>query len=292
MPTVKDLPIPLAKLARRHAVEISHTRFGTDVERLIQALKKNVPGPGQRSGESLKPQAVQDPTPPAGIPPEGMVKVPKGPYLYGEPMELVTIDYDYWIDVYPVTNAQYRQFIEAGGYNKKKYWSHEGWKWKDKGNRVQPRNWEDPQGNQSNHPVVGVSYYEAEAFADWAGKQLPTEQEWEKAARGLDGREFPWGNDFDPDLCNFQGSRIKGTTPVTKYVNGASPYGCYDMGGNVWEWTTTWFDEVQDNKVRRKVRRGGSWGNVPDTLRCANRPRTDPRDSHMDTGFRCVQDVL
>ena len=188
------------------------------------------------------------------------------------------------MDVYTVTNEQYQQFREAGGYDKEEYWSEEGLKWKKEEKRTEPKYWRDPKWNQPDHPVVGVSYYEAEAFAKWAGKHLPTEQEWEKAARGTDGREYPWGDEFDKERCNSEESGIKGTTSVTKYVNGVSPFGCYDMAGNVWEWT-----ESQEKNL--KVRRGGSWANPPIYVRSAYRGRTSPTSRYDGIGFRCAQDA-
>ena len=161
-----------------------------------------------------------------------------------------TIDHDYWIDQYPVTNEKYRAFILADGYGNQAYWSVEGWKWKAENNIIVPEYWNDTEWNKADHPVVGVNYYEAEAYAKWAGKRLPTEREWEKAARGEDGREYPWGDEFDKNKCNSSEAAIGHTTPVTQYPKGVSPYGCYDMAGNVWEWCADWYDEETERLAR------------------------------------------
>ena len=227
--------------------------------------------------------------------PENMVLIPKGPFLYGDKKKSVTIDHDYWIDIYPVTNTQYRKFIEAGGYADRKYWSDEGWKWRGSEKVKQPVYWQDPNFNKPDHPVVGVSYYEAEAFANWAGKRLPTEEEWEKAASGTDGRVYPWGDIFDAEKCNGAGGGISGilsvfigsrtTTPVTKYPSGVSPFGCYDMVGNVFEWTASRFDEES------YVQRGGSWADAPVYLRSANRLWNRPSYRFAILGVRCARDA-
>jgi len=184
-----------------------------------------------------------------------MVRVPKGSFLYGEDKRKKTIDYDFEIDIYPVTNQQFQDFIEDGGYDEKqkKHWTDDVWKWKKKEKVFQPRLWEGAKWNQPDHPVVGISWYEADAYAyaKWAGKPLPSDEEWEKAARGTEGRVYPWGDDFDSAKCNSQESGSDGTTSVTTYVHGLSPYGCYDMAGNVWEWTNSWYDEEKKVRVLR-----------------------------------------
>lgn len=187
--------------------------------------------------------------------PEDMVRVPKGPLLYGKEKFCEVIDHDYWIDKYTVTNEMYRAFIEAGGYENQRYWSFNGWKWRIGTNITAPEYWDDTKWNKPDCPVVGVSFYEAEAYSTWAGKRLPTEREWEKAARGEDGRQYPWGEEFDMDRCNSSESRMEQPTPVTLYPNGVSPYGCHDMAGNVFEWCDDWYDK----NAGERVIRGGSW---------------------------------
>jgi formylglycine-generating enzyme required for sulfatase activity len=196
--------------------------------------------------------------------------------LYGKERIRKDIPYDYYMDIYPVTNKQYKEFILANGYGRQDYWSDEGWAWKQENQVNRPDYWTDSKWNKADHPVVGVSYYEAEAYATWAGKRLPTQQEWEKAARGKDGREYPWGDVFDKTKCNFAPSAIDATTPVTKYTEGISPCGCYDMAGNVWEWCASWYD--QSNQMR--VIRGGSVNGHPVYLRSSTRltNSTDSRD--------------
>lgn len=214
-----------------------------------------------------------------------MAEIPAGKFLYGEDKHIENIDEAFLIDVYLVTNSQYAKFIQKGGYQNDDYWSKEGKKWKADNGVEQPEYWEDENWNAPDHPVVGVSYYEAEAYAKWAGKRLPTEKEWERSARGTDGNEYPWGNQFDKERCNTDESGIGKTTRVNRYPNGISPSGCYDMVGNVWEWTSSWVDENKEFKVLR----GGSWDDDQDVARCSNRFWSLPGFRDNLIGFRCVR---
>lgn len=270
------------------------------MDRLIEYLKKQIQlfqghraeehnavksaGEDMQIAESIKPRA-EPPSPRASA---GMVKVPKGPFLYGEDKHREAIDYDYWIGIYPVTNKEFGAFISAHGYQNQAYWSQEGWKWRTDNNIQSPDRdyWKDAKWDKFDHPVVGVSYYEAEAYAKWVGMRLPTEQEWEKAARGTDGRMYPWGNEFDKNKCNCNEASIGHTTPITRYPDGISPYGCYDMAGNVWEWCASWLDE---EKVLR-VMRGGSWSSTPEILLAAPGFMGIPNFRFCNIGFRLVQD--
>ena len=221
--------------------------------------------------------------------PINMVRIPKGPFLYGDENESVTIAHDYFIDVYPVTNELYKRFIDSGSYRKREHWSHDGWRWKEEMEDLKRRLFPfalgpHPERYEADHPVF-VDYYEAEAYAKWTGKRLPTEQEWEKAARGTEGRRYPWGKEFDKEMCNSAETGIGDTTPVMKYASGVSPYGCYDMAGNVWDWTCTWVgDEV--------VLRGGSYNFPPNLLRSAFSIKENPKwGEAFICGFRCAQDA-
>jgi len=198
---------------------------------------------------------------------KGMVRVPAGPFLYGDSKERSRLP-GFWIDRTPVTNAEYAQFVAATG-------------------RKGPRHWKGSSAPEAiaDHPVTYVSWHDAVAYAEWAGKRLPTEQEWEKAARGTDGRTYPWGDQGPtPELCHFFGDHEGGTTLVGKYSpQGDSPYGGVDMAGNVWEWTDSDYDS------RGKVLRGGSWINEASFVRCAYRHWWSPDGTLGNVGFRCAR---
>ncbi len=189
---------------------------------------------------------------------------------------------EYRIARVPVTNAQYLRFVQATKYKTPEHW---------KGGRI-------PDGKQE-HPVVNVSWHDAIAFCAWAGAQLPSEAEWEKAARGTDGRIWPWGNQPpDKSHCNFD-NNVGDTTPVGAYPAGASPYGVLDMAGNVWEWTRSawgsypykledWRENLNRKENDRRVLRGGSFPYYRNNVRCAYRYRYNPDYRVRDLGFRLL----
>jgi len=203
-----------------------------------------------------------------------MVEVPGGSFLFGADRRPV-MTMAFRIGRYPVTNAQYARFLQANPQYPVPYMDEE---W------ARPYNWDPvtrtyPEG-KANHPVVLVSWEDATAYCAWAGVRLPTEEEWERAARGEDGRVYPWGPSFDPARANVRESGIGGTTPVGIYPEGASPYGLLDCAGNVWEWTSTPYDEDE------MVIRGGAWNFFAEDARTfvRERARRDHR-SHC-VGFR------
>ena len=188
--------------------------------------------------------------------PEDMVIIPEGPFLMGSAKQdidrLLELDRNievehleneipqrevylsaYLIDKYPVTNVQYKQFIESGGYTQRVIWSDAGWQQIIQSNPLEGNDLDGVFHGEPDSPVVNISWYEAEAFAAWAGKRLPTEAEWEKAARGTDGRIYPWGNEFDKTRLNCAEAKIEKPTPVMKYPRGQSVYGCFDIGTTV-----------------------------------------------------------
>jgi formylglycine-generating enzyme required for sulfatase activity len=239
-----------------------------------------------------------------------------GKFLYGEEKQEADLPYDYWISQYPVTNAQFAPFVHGDGYSNPDYWTKAGWAEKESRGWTQPRSWDDPKWNIGNHPVVGVSWYEAYAYTQWLDAllrrsgadvlgdhviRLPTEQEWEKAARGRDGRVYPWGDSWDGARCNHAvgGQTVGRTSAVGLYsagdTDGRSPYEIADLAGNVWEWCLTRYDERDNNIENDSVRvlRGGSWYlNYGDYFRAAFRDRFDPNLRHFDGGFRLARSLV
>lgn len=228
-----------------------------------------------------------------------------------QPQHKVYLD-AFYIDQYEVTNARFQSFVEETGYetDAEKYGWGFHWEGYNEWFRIKGANWRAPMGPGSSitgkpdHPVVQVSYNDAKEYAKWAKKRLPTEAEWEKASRGTDARIYPWGNRWNPDNLNGYDKGPHTTTPVGSYPDGVSPYGAYDMVGNVWEWVYDWYHHAyyQRSPYRNpkgpstgthRVLKGGCWLNTRYSTRCAH------RDNHVTTpdfrihlgGFRCVKEI-
>lgn len=211
----------------------------------------------------------------------------------------------YWIDRYPVTCGQYRSFMEAGGYQNPSWWSANGWEWLQTEQVTQPLYWSDHLC-WTNHPVCGVSWYEAEAYARFVGKRLPTEAEWEKAA-SWDGenrvrRTYPWGEAAQEGDRTNHDNLFSQTTPVDAYPDGQSAYGLHDTLGNVWEWTASVFQGYQGFESypyagysqvyfdgQHLILKGGSWATRPWALRCSFRNWYYPGVRQILAGFRCAR---
>jgi formylglycine-generating enzyme required for sulfatase activity len=211
--------------------------------------------------------------------PPGMVLIPAGPFTMGStasseegPVHEVWLD-AFWIDRYPVTNAQWAAFLATDPWRQRELWTEAGWKWRE-ASPVEPDEWSKLR-KKGDHPVRYVCWYESAAYARWTGKALPSEAQWEKAARGADGRRYPWGEMFDKNKCNTSESGIRDTTSVGKYspAGGDSPYRVADMAGNVWEWCRNLYVPYRYNAgdgrevlegTGMRVLRGGSWYVNPD----------------------------
>jgi iron(II)-dependent oxidoreductase len=238
----------------------------------------------QQLGERTPPETLVAP-----IDGAEMVLIPSGPFtmgITGEELQQVfildqrqtpvfltevparTVFLDaYYMDRYPVTNYQYRKFVEQTGHR-------EPWLWKD------------PLWNQPMQPVVGVGWNDARAYARWTGKSLPTEPHWEKAGRGDDTRWWAWGNEFEPGLCNSREYGLQRTSEIGLFDEGASPYGCYDMCGNVWEMCEGVWQE--DHLPMR----GGCFLGTATFVRvtCRWTPE-DPMGGAHWLGFRCMKEI-
>ena len=233
-----------------------------------------------------------------------MLLIPTGTFEMGDsfreglphelPVHTVSVS-AFYMDVTEVTNAVYKQFLDATGHKA-------------------PNFWDDPTFNAPDQPVVGVSWFDAAAYAQWAGKRLPTEAEWEYAARGgRAGMRYPWGDEITHDDANYKGKNDKdiwdGPAPVGSFAENG--YGLYDMGGNIWEWCADEYDDEfyavsqEDNPISgklitftnndfanvatRRVLRGGSWNSATNKVRVASRNFLDPQSTSQITGFRCVR---
>ncbi|HHM04385.1 MAG TPA: formylglycine-generating enzyme family protein [Gammaproteobacteria bacterium] len=233
-----------------------------------------------------------------GAEPNSMVRIPAGPFIMGTderlsdegPQHVVDLP-AFWIDRYEVTNLQYKKYIDEAGRRSPRHFV----------NRTYPR-------GKADHPVTFVNWYDARNYCQWAGKRLPTDAEWEKAARGTDGRRFPWGNEFGLPRANTPVrwaaiGQPGDTTPVGAFESGQSPYGVYDMAGNVWEWTASWYEAYPGNHTpsenygkRYKTLKGGSWFDCS-FYKCGisapvyNRAFFSRKTKNDTFGFRCAKDA-
>jgi len=242
--------------------------------------------------ELIDPSVYERIEPPQGVTvPDDMVYIPPGQFIVGEKynIRIGSLKEGFFIDKYPVTNAQFCEFL-----NERVNQQEGGKEWIDLVRRLRNERCRIKRDGDrftvapgfEDHPVIYVTWYGVSEYAQWAGKRLPADEEWEKAARGIDGRVYPWGNEFDKKKCNIDESGIDHTTPVKKYQEGCSPYGCLDMAGNVEEWTDSWYDE---GKEEFKVLRGGSWDDLRNVARCASRDGYSPEFRFSSYGFRCAR---
>jgi formylglycine-generating enzyme required for sulfatase activity len=238
-----------------------------------------------------------------------MVYVPAGEFIMGsdegesdeQPVHIVYLD-AFYIDKTEVRNADFAKFVEATSFQT------------DLERQGISLTWRSVAQGKDNHPVVWISWNDAVAYCEWAGKRLPTEAEWEKAARGTDGRVYPWGNTFDGSKLSFCDKNCpeewkdtsvddgyEYTAPVGSYQTGASPHGTLDMTGNVWEWVADWYNSgyysqspgrnpTGPDSGEYRVIRGGSWFTNLGLVRCAYRTGAWPRRGYNDIGFRCAKD--
>ena len=233
-------------------------------------------------------------TPTPGIPDAvlnkypGMVYIPAGEFVFGandgdpceSPAQVVFLP-DFYLDKTEVTNWAYKKFVDETGHQKPLHWQ---------GGTIPP--------GLEDHPVVWVSWEDAVAYAEWAGSRLPTEMEWEKAARSTDGRIYPWGNRFDPKRANAWEAGIHGTAPVGSFPDGNSPYGVLDMAGNAAEWVSDQFKPYPNAtallpEYSREIRvlRGGSWTFNEYYARVTHRYPRAPTERHSSYGFRTARDA-
>ncbi|HDN80997.1 MAG TPA: formylglycine-generating enzyme family protein [Chloroflexi bacterium] len=232
-----------------------------------------------------------------------MAYIPAGAFIMGDetgrpderPVHIVYLE-GFHIDRYEVTVEEYARFLNAIG----SLWGCDGHLCAD----VKSENPQShilikdglyqPEPGYERHPITWVSWFGADAYCRFYGKRLPTEAEWEKAARGTDGRLYPWGDIFSPDRANADGV-LSGTVPVGSYPEGLSPYGLHDMAGNVWEWVADWYEPYPGSGYRSpffgkyKVVRGGSWNHPAADARCSARDFAHPARRIGVVGFRCAK---
>jgi iron(II)-dependent oxidoreductase len=242
-------------------------------------------------------EEVETPTPSPTIPAlppvtDIMTEIPAGAFVMGsdagDPEDAPAHQVDlpaFEIDKFEVTNTDFAVFVETTGYV-------------TDAEQAGKKSWRDSFGEgKEDHPVVRVTWNDAVAYCAWLDKRLPTEAEWEKAARGTEGFRFPWGNEWDASKANTMATGLRGTAVVGSFGAGASPYGVEDMTGNVWEWTADWYQPYPGNAVgdayygeQCRVTRGGGWFDNEPQATTFNRNCADPDKTAIDElGFRCAR---
>ena len=313
---------PLLRDGFVHELVIQHER--QHQETILQTLQLLEDGSYSPPGRRVPPPV--DPT--AEV--VGMAAVPAGPFLIGDAGEGFAYDNErpqhevelraFFIDRAPVTNSRYLAFVEDGGYVRRELWDADGWSWRRQEQVEAPRLWRRAGGEgwsersydreeplDPRRPVVHISWYEADAYARWAGLRLPTEAEWERAAVWDEAsgrpRRWPWGDDWRPDAANLDGA-LYAPAPVGSFPSGASPVGCHAMAGDVWEWTAspfqgypgfTAFPYREYSEVffgtDYRVLRGGSWATSRRVARPTFRNWDLPQRRQIFAGFRCARDA-
>jgi formylglycine-generating enzyme required for sulfatase activity len=299
----------LVARVRRHLVALVETGALTPVEQAAVGVTLG------KLGDSRKGVGVMARECGCALPDIDWVEVPPGPFVmgskeddssWGDERPQFTCDLiakPYRVSRYPITVAQFRCFVEARGYENERFWTGAGWAWRQKESVTGPEDYGEVF-QTPNHPRVGVSWYEAMAFCAWLAAELglriglPSEPEWERAARHTDGRLYPWGNEQAvKSRCNMGDTGIGSTSAVGLFPSGAAICGAEDMAGNVWEWCrTAWTSDYEDYERRvnsapetsGRVVRGGSFGDSSRYCRCAFRLRVIPNDRDVSLGFRVL----
>lgn len=312
-----DTGEPLTTGGFVYGMVVQHEHMHDETMLATHQLRKGAPA-------LLEPPGAASTAPPSG----GEVLVAGGPFEMGTSDDPWAYDNErpahrvdvpaFHIDVEPVTNAAYLAFMEAGGYDDPRWWDPEGWKWRTSGRKQAPAFWKrDGEGGWTRRrfgrvepvppaePVQHVSWYEADAYARWAGKRLPTEAEWEKAAcwdpAAGRSRRYPWGDVYEDDRANL-GQRMLRPSEAGSFAKGASAYGVRQMVGDVWEWTSSDFHGYPGFRSfpykeysevffgpDYKVLRGGSWATHPLAVRGTFRNWDYPIRRQIFTGFRCAR---
>lgn len=285
-----------------------------------------------KQGEPYRPPRVIELTEPAlDIEPGAMVRFPGGTVRLGTDDRTVAYDNErpqherqlapFWIDVAPATNGEYLEFMQQGGYTRRELWTDDGWAWLQESGASAPRYWSSDQGEWrtrsmdrmrpvselADHPVIHVCAHEADAYARWQDKRLPTEAEWEAAAcwdsATGERRTYPWGEEAPSPLHANLDQLAFGTAPVGTFARNLSPIGCYGMIGDVWEWTSSTFEAYPGFEAfpypeysevffgpEHRVLRGGSWATRPLVARTSFRNWDYPIRRQIFSGFRCARD--